>query len=318
MTDISAALPTFVVTLREGVEAALVVGIVLACLQKADQRHLNRWVYAGVGAGLLASLLVGVLFSGVLLALETSDRVYAPVIKQALEAGFGLVAIGLLSWMLIWMTQQARSLKSEVEGSVTAVLERTQGGEWGIFGLILIAVLREGFETVIFITAQVQQGWIPAIGALVGLIGAVGIGVMLFQLGIKINLRLFFQSMGLLLLLIVAGLVVSALRHLDHGLALLAQIDSNFRFLCADGNSSCVLGSLVWDASEVLPDHQFPGGLLKAFFGYTQRLYLVQAICYLLFLASVGGLYWQSMTGWKLGAWFRSRSTGEGSSPLSR
>jgi hypothetical protein len=75
--DISAALPTFVVTLREGVEAALVVGIVLAYLKKAEQTRLNRWVYAGIAAGIMASMLVGVLFNGVLLALETSDRPYA-------------------------------------------------------------------------------------------------------------------------------------------------------------------------------------------------------------------------------------------------
>lgn len=300
MPDLTTALPTFVVTLREGVEAALVVGIVLAYLKKAGQSQLYSWVYAGIGAGIGFSVLVGLVFNGLILALETSDRPYAPVIKQFLEAGFGVVAIGLLSWMLLWMTRQARSMKAEVEGAVTSVLQQSGGAGWGVFGLITIAVLREGFETVVFITAQIQQGWIPALGALAGLLGATAIGILLFQLGVKINLRRFFQVMGILLLLIVSGLVVSALRHFEQAIVLLSQLNPNFASLCSPQAASCILGPLVWDASRVLPDRQFPGILLKAFFGYTQRLYLVQAVAYGLFLLTVGGFYLRSITGGQL------------------
>lgn len=300
MLDITTAFPTFVITLREGVEAALVVGIVLAYLKKAGQSQLYAWVYAGIGAGIASSVLVGILFNGLILALETSDRPYAPVIKQFLEAGFGVVAILLLSWMLLWMTRQARSMKAEVEGAMTSVLQQAGNAGWGVFGLITIAVLREGFETVVFIAAQIQQGWIAAIGALAGLLGATAIGILLFQLGIKINLRRFFQVMGILLLLIVAGLVVGVLRHVEQAIVLLAQLNPTFTSLCSHQRASCILGPLVWDASHVLPDRQFPGVLLKAFFGYTQRLYLMQAVAYLLFLLTVGGFYWQSLTGGKL------------------
>ncbi|NJO41601.1 MAG: FTR1 family iron permease [Cyanobacteria bacterium CRU_2_1] len=295
--EVSAAIPTFVVTLREGVEAALVVGIVLAYLKKADQARLNPWVYAGVGVGLVASVLVGVLFKGLLLTLEMSDQVYAPVVKQILEGGFSVVAIVLLSWMLVWMTQQARFLKAEVEGAITTALQQSSGAGWGVFGLVMIAVLREGFETVLFIAAKFQEGWMPTIGAVAGLLGAVAIGVLLFQLGVKINLRLFFQVMGILLLLIVSGLVVTALRHFDQAIALLAQINPDFADLCPDTSASCILGPLVWNTSGVLPDRQFPGILLKAFFGYTQTLYLAQAIGYLLFLGTIGGIYLQSLGG---------------------
>jgi high-affinity iron transporter len=290
--DFSSALPTFVVTLREGTEAALVVGIVMAYLKKAGQTRLNSWVYAGIGAGIVGSVLVGILFGGILSALENSDQPYAPVIKQLLEAGFGVVAIGLLSWMLIWMTQQARQLKSEVEGAITAALQQGDAAGWGVFGLITIAVLREGFETVVFIAAQFQQGWIPALGAFAGLLGATGIGILLFQVGVKINLRQFFQVMGMLLLLIVSGLVVSALRHLDKAASLWSQLgDGNLCF----SSASCILGGQVWDLSQVLPDRQFPGILLKAFFGYTQTLYAVQAVAYLVFLAIIGSIYLQSI-----------------------
>lgn len=296
----SEAVPTFVITLREGVEAALVVGIVLACLKKAEQSNLNSWVYAGVAAGIAASGLVGVLFNGLLAALSTSNQPYAPVIKQLLEGVLGVVAIAMLSWMLIWMTQQARFLKTEVEGAVTAALrENTQAG-WGVFGLIFIAVLREGFETVLFVSAQFQQGLSPALGALGGLTGATIIGAMLFKWGVKIDIRLFFKFMGILLLLIVAGLAVSALKHFDQAAAILSQMDSKYAGICVfyDRTAalhSCILGPMVWNAAGVLPDRQFPGVILKALFGYRDRIYLLQAIGYTIFLATISSLYFQKL-----------------------
>jgi high-affinity iron transporter len=307
--DFSAALPTFVITLREGVEAALVVGIVLACLKKAQASDLNPWVYSGVVSGVMVSALVGWLFSGILFALSQSEQLYAPVVESLLKAGFCLVAIAMLSWMLIWMTQQAKSLKGEIETAVSSAiavpaltsglksgLTHGQAG-WGIFTLIFIAVLREGFETVLFIVAQFQQGWTPAIGALLGLLGAVVIGFLLFQGGVRINLRLFFQLMGILLLLIVSGLVISALKNIDNAAMILSEIDARFSDLCFSASGSCVLGPMVWDTSEFLSDRQFPGMILKALFGYRSHLYLAQAVGYVVFLFTVGIFYFSSLGG---------------------
>ena len=292
--DFAAALPTFVVTLREGVEAALVVGIVLAYLKQAERPQLTRWVYVGIAAGIAASVLVGVLLSGSLVWLSNTSDGYGRVAKLTLEGVFGVVAIALLSWMLVWMSRQARSMKGEVEGAITSALQQDNAAI-GVFSLIAIAVLREGFETVLFLAAQFQAGWIPITGAVAGLVGAVIIGVLLFQLGVKINLRRFFLVMGVFLLLIVAGLVVSALRHFDGAIATLAPLDPKFASLCPGTHGACILGPQVWDASTVLPDKQFPGIVLKALFGYTQRLYLVQAIAYVVFLGSVGTLYFRSL-----------------------
>lgn len=298
--NLTEAIPTFVITLREGVEAALVVGIVLACLKKADQTNLNYWVYAGIAAGIGASAGVGAFFNQLLHILSTSNQPYAPVIKQLLEGGLGIVAIVMLSWMLIWMTQQARFLKAEVEGAVTAALTENAKAGWGVFGLIFIAVLREGFETVIFVSAQFQQGLTPALGALAGLLGAAIIGALIFQWGVKIELRQFFKFMGILLLLIVAGLAVSALKHFDSSAALLSQTDSQYAGICIffDRTAqlhSCILGPMLWNAEAILPDRKFPGIVLKALFGYRDRLYLVQAIGYAMFLVIVGSLYFQKL-----------------------
>lgn len=303
--DFSSALPTFIITLREGVEAALVVGIVLAYLKKAKQSQLNTWVYGGIAGGLVVSAIVGILFGVVIQALGSSNQKYAPVFEPLLEGVFSAAAIVMLSWMLVWMTQQARLLKGQVEGAIGATLQGGNAAGWGIFGLVFFAVLREGFETVLFIAAKFQQGLIPALGAVAGIVCAIAIGFLLFRWGVKINLRAFFLVMGVFLLLIVAGLVVSALGHLDTAVSTLAQIDRQSESLCFYYERftkfpSCVLGPMVWNTSKVLPDSQFPGVILHTLFGYEDKLYVVQAVGYMLFLLVIGGVYLKSVMGWKL------------------
>ncbi|MEH1835482.1 MAG: FTR1 family protein [Nostoc sp.] len=291
----SAALPTFFITLREGVEAALVVGIVFACLQQAQQQKLHRWVYLGILSGILASFVVGLLIHLGLQGLQTSEQLYAPVFKQLFEVGLGAIAIAMLSWMLIWMTRQARFFKAEIEGSVKTALGEDNRAAWAIFSLVFIAVFREGLETALFIVAKFQEGLTPVLGAIAGLAIAVVIGMLLFKWSVRVNLRQFFQVMGVFLLLIVSGLVISALRHLDAAAIAFSQINPEVLGVCGQGNTSCLLGPQIWDLSTILPDRQFPGILLKTLFGYTQKLYLVQAMGYLLFWAIVGGLYFRSL-----------------------
>lgn len=296
--DWSAALPTFVITLREGVEATLVIGIVLAYLSKAGRSQLHFWVYIGAIAGLLASIGVGLTLAWVLPALATVDPRYSPIVKPLLEGIFGLAAIAMLSWMLIWMTRQARQMKAEVEKAVTASLASDQAAGWGIFTLIFFAVLREGFETVLFLAANYQQSLASATGALAGLLGAIAIGVLLFQLGVKINLRQFFQVMGIFLLLIVAGLAISSIKEFD--IALYRYSDLQGTNLCWFGDSastppSCLMGPLLWDTSHFLPARQFPGIILRMLFGYTDHLFLIQAVAYISFLSIIGTTYFRSL-----------------------
>ena len=292
------ALPTFVITLREGVEAALVVGIVLACLKKSGQSYLSPWVFGGVGVGLIASALIGVLFGWTLQILSASNQPFAPIMELLLEAIFGVIAIAMLSWM----TKQARFMKAAVEGAVSAALTQNSHAGWGVFSLVFIAVLREGFETVLFVVAKFQQGIIPALGALAGILSATGIGVLLFKWGVKINIRLFFKYMGILLLFIVAGLVVSTLGLFDSAMNILSQANRESAALCFYYERftkihSCILGPMVWNTSKLLPEDKFPGLLLSALFGYTDKLYVVQAIAYFVFLITVGGIYFQSLAG---------------------
>ena len=295
--DFSAALPTFVVTLREGFEASLVVGIVLACLKKVEQTQLNRWVYQGIGGGIVASGLVGLLLGGILQGVNTYQSRYTPIIKECLATLFGLIAVIMLSWMLIWMTQQGKQLKGEVEQGIEAAISGKNGAGKGVFLLVFIAVVREGFETVLFIVAKFENSWtIPSIGASLGLMTAAILGFLLFKLGVRINVRLFFKVMGIFLLLVIGGLVLGVLKHLNLLVTFLAQLDPSFSQWCLLSGDSCLLGSLVWDGSQILPDKTFPGIILKALFGYRQNLYLVQLIVYVLFLVSVGTLYFKSLS----------------------
>ncbi|GFE69447.1 FTR1 family protein [Chroococcus sp. FPU101] len=297
----SSALPTFVITLREGVEAALVVGIVLAYLKKSDRSQLNIWVWTAVGTAITASAMLGVLLSQLMYALQSANKTYAPVVEPLLEASFSVLAIILLSWMLIWMTKQSRHLKGQIEGAVNQSLKSENSSKWGIFSLIFIAVLREGFETVLFITAKLSESIPAALGAIGGLLTASGVGVALFKWGIRINLRRFFQIMGIILLFIVAGLVVTALGLFDSAMSTLSQIDRNSESLCFFYGRftkvhSCVLGPMVWNLEKVLPVDRFPGFLLSSLFGYTDRLYLVQIAAYLGFLGTAWAFYSRSLS----------------------
>lgn len=291
--DLTAALPIFFITLREGVEAALVVGIVLACLAKANRQTLNPWAYAGVAAGLVGSVILGIVLALGLQQLQQVLPNLQLVIKPLLNGLFGAIAITMLSWMLVWMTRQARSLKGAIEGTVRSALDDSQTAGWSVFSLVGIAVLREGFETVLFIFTNVDAS-LPAVGgAVAGLLGAVLIGLALFRWGVRIDLKRFFQVMGVLLLLIVGGLVISVFKNLDAALAALGQINPAADLCFAQ--TSCILGPLVWNTSNRLPDRQFPGLLLKVLLGYRDHLYLVQIVAYLGFLAIVGSAYFRSL-----------------------
>ena len=292
--DFAPALPTFFVTLREGVEAALVVGIVLACLGKAQQSHLNRWVYLGILAGLLGSLLTGIIIFNSVAQVKQGFPTLEPIIEPLFDSLFCAIAIIMLSWMLLWMTRQSRSLKADIEGSITAALTEADAAGITIFSLVCIAVLREGIETVLFIFTSVQQSGVAAVGAAAGLLGATLIGFAIFKWGVRINLRIFFQVMGVLLLLIIGGLVVSFFRNLDATLYAVNSFDPVNADLCIS-QMSCLLGPLVWDAHAHLPDKQFPGILLKTLLGYRDRIYAGQIIAYVLFIVTVGSTYFRSL-----------------------
>lgn len=293
--NIAQAIPTTIVTLREGVEAALVVGIVLACVHKAEQQALNRWVFGGVIAGLTGSVLIGAFLGLGLQQLQYAMPDTQSLFKPVLSILFGGIAIIMLSWMLLWMTRQARSLKTDIDQTVSTALanETDESVGLSIFSLVCIAVLREGFEAVLFIFTQSQTLADSLLGVIMGVLGAVLIGLGLFKWGIRINLSVFFQVMGVLLLLIISGLVVSVCHNIDITCDALSQLTS--LDLCLGFKQSCVLGPRIWDASHILPDKQWPGLVLKVLLGYRDRIYLMQLLAYIVFWLVIGRRYFQTL-----------------------
>lgn len=293
MIDFSFGLPVFIVTLREGFEAALVVGIVLACLQKAGQISLFSWVYRGIFAAIISSILVGLLIVKTMEKIQFAAGSYSVILKQFLAGILGLIAIILLSWMLVWMSAQAKSLKSEIENSVNLAIKK--GSSKGVFLIVFIAVLREGFESVIFLLSQFESNWqVSIIGAITGLLSAALLAFTLFYLGIKINLKRFFQVMGILLILIVGGLIIGVLNQFNIALKLLSELDPTYSNWCFF-QDSCILGQQLWDASDILPERQFPGIIFKVLLGYRESFYWGQFIAYILLVFSFILFYFQSL-----------------------
>jgi high-affinity iron transporter len=233
--DISALL----IALREGVEMALIVGIVLAYLGNIGARTAQRWVWLGVGA----AALVSVGFLGILNLLE---REFEGAVEQIYEGTAMLLAAAFLTWMIFWMLQRSRYLKSELQGGVAEALARG-GAAWGLFALAFFTVVREGVETALLLFAAPGEG--KLLGAVIGFAAAIGIGVLIYAYGRRIDLRTFFRVTGILLVVFAAGLVTHGVHEfVEAGLA---------------------GGPTVFDLSATLPDDEGLGSILRALLGYS-------------------------------------------------
>src|SRR3954447_21407224 len=202
-------LPTFVIGLREGVEASLIVGIIAAFLRQEGRRDALRWVWLGVAAALAICSAVGI-------GLEVLDAELPQRRQEGLETVVGLVAVGMVTGMVVWMRRHARGMARELRASAGAAL--AQGSVGALVGMAFFAVIREGMETAVFLLAAFQSATNPTtagLGALLGVVVAAGIGAGIYRGGVRINLARFFRATGLVLVLVAAGLVSSAL-HTAH------------------------------------------------------------------------------------------------------
>jgi high-affinity iron transporter len=285
--DWTGFLPAATIALREGTEAFLVVGIVLACINRAQQPQLRPWVYAGVGYGLLLSAGGGWLLVSLVQGIADLDPARSLFWRELWKGAIGLVAIAMLSWMLLWMSEQSKTLKSAVTRAVNETLTASSG--WPLCLLVTLAVGREGLETVAFVLSQNSWDTSAGVGAIGGWLGAALLVNLLLAGTVKINLGQFFKVMGVLLLLVVGGLVLGTMQHLD-GAA------SQYGQLCRwNDGTVCNLGFLVWNWQGVLPDDQGFGMLLKTLLGYRDRLYVGQLLAYVAFWGAIGVPYWRSV-----------------------
>jgi high-affinity iron transporter len=202
-------LATFVIGLREGLEAALIVGIIAAFLRQRGRLDALRYVWLGV----LGAVLICVAIAIGLLVLSSELTHQA---QEGLETVIGLLAVCMVTYMILWMRKHSRGLKRELEGAAEHAL--AQGSAIALVGMAILAVLREGIETVVFLLALFRTSGIPAIagaGAALGVAIAIGIGYGIYKGGVRLNLSRFFRITGLVLVLVAAGLLMSA-AHTAH------------------------------------------------------------------------------------------------------
>jgi high-affinity iron transporter len=202
-------LPTFVIGLREGVEASLIVGIIAAFLKQQERRDALRWMWAGVVAAV-------VLCTGVAVALQILDRQLPWAEQEALETVVASIAVGMVTFMIVWMRRHARALGGELRESAARALEAGSAG--ALVAMAFFAVVREGLETAVFLLAAFQasgDSTSAGAGALLGILVAVAIGWGIYGGGIRLNLARFFRLTAVALVLVAAGLVMSAF-HTAH------------------------------------------------------------------------------------------------------
>jgi high-affinity iron transporter len=212
-------LPTFVIGLREGVEASLIVGIVAAFLRQQGRTDALRAVWAGV-------VLAVLLCVGVAIALQLIDDSLPQQQQEGLETVVASIAVGMVSFMIFWMRRHARGLVSELRESAGHAL--AEGSAWALVAMAFFAVLREGLETAVFLLAAFQasgDSTAAGSGALLGVLVAVAIGWGIYRGGIRLNLARFFRATAAVLVLVAAGLVATAI-HTAHEATWLNSLQS--------------------------------------------------------------------------------------------
>ncbi|WP_310962806.1 iron uptake transporter permease EfeU [Nocardioides terrisoli] len=235
-------LANFLIGLREGLEAALVVSILIAYLVRTGRRDRVRDVWWGAAAAV--ALSVGF---GALLTFTSSEMSFRA--QEAFGGLMSILAVGLVTWMIFWMRRTARFLKRELEGKVAAALAI---GPLALVVIAFVSVAREGIETSLFIwsTTQATSGTQPFLGALLGLLTAVALGYLLYRSAVQINLATFFRYTGIGLVVVAAGVLAYGLHDLQEAGWLPG------------------LTSTVFDVSAQVPLSSWYGALLKGAFNW--------------------------------------------------
>jgi high-affinity iron transporter len=248
--------PSFILSLREGLEAALVIGIVLGAVHKMGRPDLKPVVWAGAGMAVIASIAAAVLLT--LIGAEFEGRA-----EEIFEGFAMLAAAGLLTWMIFWMHSRARTLKSDLEDDVR--LASFRNGGRALFILAFLAISREGFELVLFLgAAGMASNTLQTLtGAVLGLGIAVFLGWLLFATTRRLNLRQFFRVTNVMLILFAAGLVAHGVHEFNEAGLIPPVIEH------------------VWDTNPILDENATTGEILKALFGYNGNPSLTEVVAYL-------------------------------------
>src|SRR5579864_636769 len=251
---------TFVIFLREGIEASMIVAILLAYLDRLGERSHFRDVFIGVAAA-LGLVLVG----GVVAYLTIKD--YAGSRAQTIfEAVTYLVAAVVLTYMTFWMRDHSMTLADELRAKTTSALDGR--ARWGLGLLAFQAVGREGLETMVFTLAIVfaTSAHGAIIGGAIGLVASLALALAMYRLGKHVNIGVFFKTVGALLMVFAAGILVDGVQNLQE----LGWVK--------------VLNHPMWSTAHVLSENSTLGDIFHSFFGYSDHPTVLQGLVYVVYL----------------------------------
>lgn len=267
-------LANYLIGLREGLEAALVVSILVAYLVKTERRHLLWRIWTGVGLAAGVSLAFG-------FALFYGPRGLTFEAQEAIGGGLSIVAVGLVTWMIFWMARAARSLSGELRGQIDKAAD---GGWWGLAMVAVLAVGREGLETALFIWSATEAAtrdsgatWQPLLGAALGIATAVVLGYLIYRGAISINLSKFFTWTGGFLIVVAAGVLAYGVHDLQEA-----------RILPG-------LHTLAWDVSDVIEPTSWYATLLKGIFNFSPATTVLEAVVWFAYVVPVMFLFIRSV-----------------------
>lgn len=251
----------FLIGLREGLEASLIVGILVAYVVKIDRRDVIGRIWSGVAVALVVSIAIGVALT---LATEAAGEAAEPYI----EGLSSIAAAAMVTWMIFWMAKTARSLKGELESEVASKLS---AGAWGLVAIAFFAVVREGVETTLFVWAAAQDAdstFRPLLGAVIGIVVAAALGYLIYRGSLKLNLSKFFLWSGIFLIIIAASMLAGGVGDIQEGTPLLP-----------------FLTGTAYDFSEVIPKNSIPFIVLRGLFGFHNVMTWLQLIVWVVFIA---------------------------------
>lgn len=270
----------FLIGLREGLEAVLVVVLLLAYLRKSGRSRLLPGIYAGVAIAVAVSLGFGAL-------LTFGPRGLTFEAQEAIGGGLSILAVGFVTWMVFWMATASKTLAHDLRGKVD---EAAEGSGWALVLVAALAVGREGLETALFLWAATRatgETWEPLLGAGLGILTAIALGALLHRGVLRINLSKFFTWTGAALIIVAGGVLAYGVHDLQEAAILPG------------------LHSLAFDVSHIVAPGSLTGTLLKGVFNFSPATTWLEAIVWVAYVGTVGTIY------------FRKVRTGSGAKPSS-
>ncbi|MCB9382296.1 MAG: FTR1 family protein [Acidimicrobiaceae bacterium] len=256
----------FLIGLREGLEAALVVGILVAYLVRTERTHLLRWVWAGVAVAVTVSVAFGA-------ALTYGPKGLSFEAQELIGGSLSIVAVALITWMIFWMARTARTLRADLHARMDTA---ATAGPVAVGVMALLAVGREGLETALFLWAGVRatgNTTDPLVGALLGLAVAVVLGYLVTKGAVRLDLAKFFTWTAVLLIVVAAGVLSYGIHDLQEAGVLPG------------------LNSLAFDVSAQIPPSSWYGTLLKGTINFSPATTWLEAFAWLAYMAAVLPLF---------------------------